>query len=368
MSKIMKVGLIGYRGMVGSVLLARMREEGDFANIDPIFFSTTDRGKSPPPVGSDTPLVQDPFNLKLLADCDVLISCQGGDYTRKIYPELKGKWRGYWIDASSLLRMQNDVIIPLDPVNLSQIQQGIDKGIKTFAGANCTVGLLLLSLHGLFKENLVDWISTMTYQAVSGAGASQMKELTSQVNFLNENTPYLKTSNALALEEKIGLSILDDSFPKQELLHPLAYNLLPWIDNPMENGQSREEWKGFAEANKILSLPKKIPIDGTCVRIPTLRCHCQAITIKLTKNTPLNELEKIIGTANDWTFVVPNTREDTLKYLTPLAVSRTLSIPIGRLRKMNLGEKYLNAFSVGDQLLWGAAEPLRRVLNIIKNH
>ncbi|MCY4524626.1 MAG: aspartate-semialdehyde dehydrogenase [Halobacteriovoraceae bacterium] len=366
MNKSMKLGLVGYRGMVGSVLLKRMLEEKDFLNIDPIFFSTTNKGNTAPNIGKDIPLVQDSFDLKLLEDCDIIINCQGKAYTHKIYSKLRRKWQGYWIDASSALRMQNNVILSLDPINLSHIQKGLKKGIKTFSGANCTVSLMLLALHGLFKENLVEWVSTMTYQAVSGAGAGQMKELAQQIKYLNNKISTENSSDPLKWEQQINHVLKENDFPQQELIHPLSYNLHPWIDDLLENGQSKEEWKGSAEGNKILCSPKTISIDGTCVRIPTLRCHCQAMTIKLTKNIPLNELTQIIDSANPWTFVVPNTKKETLKHLTPVAISNSLSIPVGRLRKMSMGNKFLNAFSVGDQLLWGAAEPLRRTFKIIQ--
>ena len=353
----MKLGFVGYRGMTGSVLLRRMMDEGDFNGWDTVFFSSLHQGKSPPfKLGKS--LVQSPWDINRLFDCDTIISCQGGEYTRKIHSKLRErKWQGFWLDTSSFLRTWSDAIIPLDPVNEELILDGIKRGIKSFAGANCTVSLMLLALHGLFKKDLVEWISNMTYQAVSGAGAIQMNQLYSDSKLLHE---HMDMDRSPLENERCMRSLSKDL--------SLVYNLRPWIDREEKNGQTKEEWKGSFEAGKILGLQTPIPIDGTCVRIPTLRSHCQGMTVKLKQDIPLDEVEEIISQANDWVKIIPNEKDKTQRFLSPMAVSETLFIHVGRLRKMTLGKKYLNAFVVGDQLLWGAAEPVRRVLGLIRNH
>lgn len=370
-----KVGFIGWRGMVGSVLMGRMREENDFAHIpEPVFFSTSNAGGKAPDIGgpeSEKPVAPlgDAFDVDALAELDAIISCQGGDYTKKIYPQLRGKgWKGYWIDAASSLRMEDDAIIVLDPVNRGVIDRGIDAGSKSFIGGNCTVSLMLMGLGGLFKENLVEWVSAQTYQAASGAGAKNMRELISQMGAIRDGVADELADPAgaiLDIDRKVAEAMRCGDFPTAEFGVPLAGSLLPWIDTQLENGQSREEWKAQAEANKILRTESTVPVDGTCVRIGAMRCHSQAFTVKLKKEVPIPEVEQLIGTANDWVRVVPNEREATLKQLTPTAVTGKLDIPVGRLRKLNMGPEYLSAFTVGDQLLWGAAEPLRRVLLIL---
>ncbi|MBN3143171.1 MULTISPECIES: aspartate-semialdehyde dehydrogenase [Pectobacterium] len=363
------VGFIGWRGMVGSVLMQRMVEERDFDVIHPVFFSTSQHGEPAPELGGHKGVLQDAYNIDALRALDIIITCQGGDYTNEVYPKLRESgWQGYWIDAASSLRMKDDAIIILDPVNHGVIQQGLDKGIKTFAGGNCTVSLMLMSLGGLFANNLVEWVSAATYQAASGGGARHMRELLAQMGSLHgEVAKELQdpASAILDIERKVTALTRSGSLPTDNFGVPLAGSLIPWIDKQLDNGQSREEWKGQAETNKILSTSSVIPVDGLCVRVGALRCHSQAFTIKLKKDVALPEIEQLLATHNDWVKVVPNDRDITMRELTPAAVTGTLSTPVGRLRKLNMGPEYLSAFTVGDQLLWGAAEPLRRMLRIL---
>ncbi len=367
-----KVGFIGWRGMVGSVLMSRMIEEGDFSEIEATFFSTSQVGAPAPSFAPNSPALQDAYSIDALSKMDILVSCQGGDYTGKIYSELrKSGYNGYWIDAASTLRMSPESVIVLDPVNLDIIKDAINKGGKTFIGGNCTVSLMLMALAGLFKRDLVEWLTSMTYQAASGAGAANVRELVQQMAVIGKEAEAALSDPAtsvLALDKVVSATIRDIGFPQQFFGAPLAGSLIPWIDKAMESGQTREEWKGTVETNKILGrLDNPVPIDGICVRVGSLRCHSQALTIKLKKNIPLDEIEQMIAEANQWVKVVPNEKEVTLKELSPAAVSGTLNVPIGRMHKMVLGEEYLTAFTVGDQLLWGAAEPLRRLLRIILN-
>ena len=365
-----RVGLIGWRGMVGSVLIERMKAERDFDLIEPLFFSTSQVGGAGPMIGKSVPPLKDAKNIDELRKMDVLISCQGGDYTSAIIPKLRSSdWTGYWIDAASTLRMADDAVIILDPVNLDVIQDALKKGVKNYIGGNCTVSLMLMGLGGLFKHNLVEWMTSMTYQAASGAGAQNMRELLQQMGALHLATKDLlkDPSSAILDIDRVASGIMrDERFPTEHFGVPLAGSLIPWIDKDLGNGQSREEWKGMAETNKILGRSQNpIPVDGICVRIGTMRCHSQALTIKLNRDVPLNEIEALLAAANPWVKVIPNQREDTIKELTPASVSGTLSVPVGRLRKLPMGGHYLAAFTVGDQLLWGAAEPLRRMLRIL---
>lgn len=362
----MKVGLVGWRGMVGSVLLQRMEEENDFAGIEPVFFSTSQAGR-PAPMNAGT--LKDASDLAELKKLDVIITCQGGDYTKAVHPELrKAGWQGYWIDAASTLRMEKDAVIVLDPVNRHVIDAALAQGQKDFIGGNCTVSLMLMALGGLFRANLVEWLSSMTYQAASGAGAPNMRELISQMGVLHGSVhDRLKdvASAILEIDRDVTAILRSDIMPKQEFGFPLAGNVLPWIDREVEDGQSREEWKGYAETNKILGTAEPIPIDGICVRVGAMRCHSQALTIKLKKDVPIADVESLIASDNQWVKLVPNTKAETLAQLTPVAVSGTLTVPIGRIRKMKMGPQYVQAFTCGDQLLWGAAEPLRRMLRIL---
>lgn len=363
------VGFVGWRGMVGSVLMERMVAEQDFSRIKPVFFTTSNVGGKGPEVGADTEPLKDAHNLDELAAMDVILSCQGGDYTKKVFEPLRVKgWNGYWIDAASALRMNDDAVVILDPVNLDVIEKALDQGVKNYVGGNCTVSLMLLAIGGLFKADLVEWVSAMTYQAASGAGAKNMRELISQMGVLHDSVEDLLADPASAIldiDRKIVAAQRSSDFPVAEFGAPLAGNLLPYIDSQLDDGQSREEWKAQAEANKILQTANNVPVDGTCVRIGAMRSHSQALTIKLKKDLPLADLEKIIADANPWVKVVPNTKEASMRDLTPAAVTGTLDIPVGRLRKMNMGGEYLNAFTVGDQLLWGAAEPVRRMLALL---
>ncbi|CAM4430806.1 aspartate-semialdehyde dehydrogenase [Vibrio astriarenae] len=366
----MRVGLVGWRGMVGSVLMQRMVEERDFDLIEPVFFSTSQVGIPAPNLGKEAGLLQDAFDIDALKQLDAVITCQGGSYTEKVYPALRqAGWKGYWIDAASTLRMANDSIITLDPVNLKQIQEGIHGGTNTFVGGNCTVSLMLMALGGLYEKGHVEWMSAMTYQAASGAGAKNMRELISQMGTIKESVATElanPASSILDIDKKVAETMRADSFPVDQFGVPLAGSLIPWIDVKRDNGQSKEEWKAGVEANKILGLQDSpVPIDGTCVRIGAMRCHAQALTIKLKQAIPMDEIEEMIGTHNDWVKVIPNERDITAQELTPAKVTGTLDIPVGRLRKMSMGDDFLNAFTVGDQLLWGAAEPLRRTLRII---
>ena len=368
----LKVGFIGWRGMVGSVLMERMRAEKDFDSIDATFFTTSNVGGKGPDVGQGVKTLLDARDIDALCKHDVLVSCQGGDYTTDVYPKLRSRgFGGYFIDAASTLRMSDDAVLILDPVNLPVIENGLRKGMKTYVGANCTVSLMLMAICGLFRANLVEWLSSMTYQAASGAGAANMRELALQMQHLGLVSKDLledPTSSALAIERAIGEALRSSNFPTQEFGAPLAASLIPWIDKPVEMGQTKEEWKGFVETNKILGTSTPIPVDGLCVRVGSMRCHAQGLTIKLKKNVPLDELEGLIKTSNDWVKFVPNEKSATLKELSPAAISGTLTVPIGRVRKMRLGEDFLTAFTVGDQLLWGAAEPLRRMLVLLRRH
>ena len=366
----MRVGFVGWRGMVGSVLMGRMKEEKDFNLIDPVFFTTSNKGGKGPDIGKDVPPLKDAKNLNELKAMEVLVSTQGGEYTSEIYPKLRAAgWKGYWIDAASTLRMEKDAILVLDPVNLKVIKDGLSKGIKNYIGGNCTVSLMLMALGGLYERGLIEWMSVMTYQAASGAGANNMRELLKQMGSIYNTAKELLDNPSgaiLDIDRKVSDHIRSDAYPKEFFGVPLAGSVIPWIDKQLDNGQSREEWKGQAETNKILGQESNpVPIDGTCVRIGAMRCHSQALTIKMTKNMPLDEITDIISKHNKWVKVVPNVREITIKELTPAAITGTLTVPIGRLRKMNMGPAFLNAFTCGDQLLWGAAEPLRRMLRII---
>jgi aspartate-semialdehyde dehydrogenase len=363
------VGFIGWRGMVGSVLMQRMTQERDFDAIRPVFFSTSQHGQAAPTFGGQQGTLQDAYDVDALSALDIIITCQGGDYTNEIYPKLRATgWQGYWIDAASSLRMQDDAIIILDPVNRELIQQGLDKGIKTFVGGNCTVSLMLMSLGGLFANDLVEWASVATYQAASGGGARHMRELLTQMGMLHADVAKElqdPASAILDIERKVTEATRSGKLPTDNFGVPLAGSLIPWIDKQLDNGQSREEWKGQAETNKILNSGLVIPVDGLCVRVGALRCHSQAFTLKLKKDVSLPEIEQMLATHNDWVRVIPNDRELTMRELTPAAVTGTLNTPVGRLRKLNMGPEYLSAFTVGDQLLWGAAEPLRRMLRIL---
>jgi len=366
----MRVGFVGWRGMVGSVLMGRMRGEKDFDLIDPVFFTTSNVGGKPPEVGKSAPPLKDARNIDGLKAMDAIVSCQGGDYTKEIFPKLRAAgWNGYWIDAASALRMDKDAIIILDPVNRTVISDGLAKGIKNYIGGNCTVSLMLIALGGLYERGLVEWMSAMTYQAASGAGANNMRELLVQMGSAHGSVKDLldnPSSAILDIDRTLAEHVRSDSYPSKFFGAPLACSLIPWIDVQLENGQSREEWKGQAETNKILGRENNpVPIDGICVRVGAMRCHSQALTIKLTKNVPLDEITGMIAAHNKWVKVVPNQRDITVRELTPAAVTGTLTVPVGRLRKMNMGPEYLAAFTCGDQLLWGAAEPLRRMLRIL---
>ncbi len=357
--------------MVGSVLMDRMREENDFAQIDePVFFTTSQTGQPGPDIGKPVPALKDANDIDALRQMDAVVTCQGGDYTKGVYAELrKSGWDGYWIDAASALRMADDAVIVLDPVNRAVIDQALADGKKDFIGGNCTVSLMLMAVGGLFNAGLVEWTTSMTYQAASGAGAKNMRELLSQMGVLRDSVAGLlavPASAILDIDRGVTECLRGGDYPIDNFGVPLAGSLIPWIDVALDNGQSKEEWKGYAETNKILGRgADPIPIDGTCVRVGAMRCHSQALTIKLTRDVPIGEIEQILDEANDWSQVVANDRELTLRELTPAKVTGTLGIPVGRLRKMNLGPEYLNAFTVGDQLLWGAAEPLRRMLGIL---
>jgi aspartate-semialdehyde dehydrogenase len=365
----LRVGLVGWRGMVGSVLLQRMREEEDFAGLEPIFFSTSNAGGASPKEGGDGKKLSNANDLRELAACQVLMSCQGGDYTTEFYgPLRKSGWKGYWIDAASTLRMSDDAVIILDPVNAEVIRNGLALGIRTFAGGNCTVSLMLMAVGGLFKARLVEWMTTMTYQAASGAGAAKMVELVKQMECLTDATRKTRSENALEVDRLVIQAQRASYLPTQEIGAPLAGSLIPWIDRDMPGGQTREEWKGMAESNKILGLDPPVPIDGICVRVGTMRCHSQGLCIKLTKDVPLRDVEQTLASSNPWVRVIPNDKESTLRCLAPTAVSGKLEIPIGRIHNLKLGLDFLGAFTVGDQLLWGAAEPLRRMLRILREH
>lgn len=369
------VGLVGWRGMVGSVLIDRMLQEKDFDLIEPIFFSTSNAGGKAPAIAKNETTLQDANDIQALAKCDIILTAQGGDYTKEVYPKLRvAGWSGHWIDAASALRMDNEAIIILDPVNRDVIDSALTKGGKVWVGGNCTVSLMMMAMGGLLKNGLVEWISAMTYQAASGAGAQNMRELLSQMGALHaavKDDLANPASAILDIDRKVAAALRDTSFPTQNFRNtPLAGSLIPWIDVPVEHGQSKEEWKGGAECNKILGNPAfrsagSIPIDGICVRISSMRCHSQGLTVKLKKDVPMDEIESILSQANDWVKVVPNVREISERELTPAAVTGTMTVPVGRLHKLAMGNDYLGAFTVGDQLLWGAAEPLRRMLRIL---
>ncbi|MDY4479546.1 MAG: aspartate-semialdehyde dehydrogenase [[Pasteurella] aerogenes] len=362
------VGFIGWRGMVGSVLMDRMVQENDFANINPVFFTTSQAGqKAPVFAGKEAGELKNAFDIEALKQLDVIVTCQGGDYTNEVYPKLKAAgWDGYWVDAASALRMEDDAIIVLDPVNQHVISEGLKKGIKTFVGGNCTVSLMLMAIGGLFERDLVEWVSVATYQAASGAGAKNMRELLVQMGQLEDSVKAEladPASSILEIERKVTAKMRAEDFPTENFGVALGGSLIPWIDKLLPSGQTKEEWKGYAETNKILGLSDNpIPVDGLCVRIGALRCHSQAFTIKLKQDLPLDEIEKILASHNEWVKVIPNDKETTLRELTPAKVTGTLSVPVGRLRKLAMGPEYLAAFTVGDQLLWGAAEPVRRIL------
>ncbi len=366
----LKVGFIGWRGMVGSVLMQRMMEENDFVLIEPQFFTTSQVGGKAPNIGKDSALLKDAMSIADLKAMDAIVSCQGGDYTSEIFPKLRAEgWAGHWIDAASTLRMEKDAVIILDPVNMHVIQDAYAHGNKNWVGGNCTVSLMLMALNGLFKANLVQWATSMTYQAASGAGAQNMRELLKQMgeaHFAASELLADPASAILDIDRTVAGTLRDDKFPTSNFGVPLAGSLIPWIDKDLGNGQSKEEWKGGVETNKILGCEANpIVIDGLCVRIGAMRCHSQALTIKLTKNVPLDEINQMLAEANQWAKVIPNERDASMRELTPAAVTGTLNTPVGRLRKLSMGDDYLSAFTVGDQLLWGAAEPLRRMLRIL---
>ena len=368
-------GLVGWRGMVGSVLLERMQAEGDFAHIEPVFFSTSNAGGAAPAMAKNEKTLKDAYDIEALKRCEIIITAQGGDYTTEVFPKLRAAgWKGHWIDAASTLRMKDDAVIVLDPVNMPVIKNALAHGGRNWIGGNCTVSCMLMGVGALYKAGLVEWMSTQTYQAASGGGAQHMRELLTQYGTLHTEVRDLlhdPASAILEIDRKVAETMRSDAFPKKNFRNtPLAGSLIPWIDVPVEHGQSKEEWKGGAECNKILGnpafrTPGSIPIDGLCVRIGAMRCHSQALTIKLKKDVPLDELTEIIAGANPWVKVVPNDREITERELTPTAVTGTLTVPVGRLHKMAMGPEYLGAFTIGDQLLWGAAEPLRRMLRIL---
>ncbi len=373
MSKL--VGLVGWRGMVGSVLMDRMVQEGDFDLIEPLFFSTSNAGGAAPAQAKNEATLKNAHDIAALSRCDIILTCQGGDYTKEVYPQLRSAgWKGHWIDAASALRMADQAVIILDPVNRAVIDQALAQGGRDWIGGNCTVSLMLMAMGGLFQHGLVEWVSAMTYQAASGAGAQNMRELLQQMGALHDAVKAELADPAsaiLEIDRKVAATLRSAQFPTEHFRHtPLAGSLIPWIDVPVEHGQSKEEWKGGAECNKILGHPPfraagSVPIDGLCVRVGAMRCHSQGLTVKLKKNVPLDEVHDILAQANDWVKVVPNEREITERELTPAAVTGTLTVPVGRLHKLAMGEEYLGAFTVGDQLLWGAAEPLRRMLRIL---
>ncbi|SFU33026.1 aspartate-semialdehyde dehydrogenase [Halomonas korlensis] len=367
----LKVGFIGWRGMVGSVLMQRMLDDGDFKGIEPIFFTTSQVGQAGPDVGVDVPPLQDAFDIESLKALDVVITCQGGDYTEKVYGDLRQSgWKGYWIDAASTLRMDEAATIVLDPVNRDVIDAQLARGARTFVGGNCTVSLMLMGLGGLFEADMIEWMTSMTYQAASGSGAKHMRELLNQMGGLRDSvtTELADPASAiLDIDRKVTAAMRAGEFPIDNFAAPLAGSLLPWIDKPMESGQSKEEWKASVETNKILGLQDNpIPIDGLCVRIGAMRSHSQAFTIKLRRDVPIDEIEDRLARHNDWVKVIPNDKDATIEGLTPSAVTGTLNVPVGRLRKLAMGGDYLTAFTVGDQLLWGAAEPLKRMLRILR--
>ena len=365
-----RVGLVGWRGMVGSVLMQRMQEENDLQIIEPIFFTTSQAGQAAPDFGADTPVLQDAHDINTLKTMDIIISCQGGDYTDRVYAPLRqAGWKGYWIDAASSLRMQDASVIILDPVNRGVIDQALAQGKTDFIGGNCTVSLMMLALGGLFAADQIEWMSAMTYQSASGGGARHMRELLKQMGYINQSVAGELANPASAIldiDRKVSAAINAGDNDASQFGAPLAGSLIPWIDSQLDNGQSREEWKAQAETNKILGRTNDIiPVDGLCVRVGAMRCHSQAFTIKMRQNVPMDEIEDMLTKANDWVKVIPNDRDMTMSELTPARVTGTMDVPVGRLRKLNMGPEYLSAFTVGDQLLWGAAEPLRRMLRIL---
>lgn len=366
----LKVGFVGWRGMVGSVLMQRMMQENDFADIEPQFFTTSQTGGAAPDIGKDSPALQDAKNIDALRQMDVVLTCQGGDYTSEVFPKLRAAgWNGHWIDAASTLRMEKDAVIVLDPVNMHVIQDAMANGGKNWIGGNCTVSLMLMALNGLFKADLVEWATSMTYQAASGAGAQNMRELIKQMGVIHASVADLLADPAsaiLQIDRTVAETLLSEQLPSAHFGVPLAGSLIPWIDKDLGNGQSKEEWKGGVETNKILGREANpMVIDGLCVRIGAMRCHSQALTIKLRQDVPMDEINQMLSEANEWARVVSNQREASMNELTPAAVTGTLTTPVGRLRKLAMGGEYLSAFTVGDQLLWGAAEPLRRMLRIL---
>ena len=367
-----RVGFVGWRGMVGSVLMQRMLQENDFANIDEaVFYTTSQVGQSGPDIGRDIPVLEDATDIESLKSMDAIVTCQGGDYTSQVYADLRNSgWKGYWIDAASTLRMQDHTVIVLDPVNRSVIDSALAAGNKDFIGGNCTVSLMMLGMAGLFEHNLIDWVSVMTYQAASGGGARHMRELISQMGSIHSSVAALLDdpgSAILEIDHKVTQQLRSSDYPSDQFGVPLAGSLIPWIDSQLDNGQSKEEWKGGVEANKILgNTDNNIPIDGLCVRIGAMRSHSQALTVKLKRDVPMDEIQQMLAESNEWVKVLPNDKEISMQQLSPAAVTGTLDIPVGRLRKMKMGKEYLAAFTVGDQLLWGAAEPLRRMLNILQ--
>jgi aspartate-semialdehyde dehydrogenase len=368
-----KIGIIGWRGMVGSVLLERMRVEKDFDLVEPTFFSTSQAGGAAPEIGRTLGRVEDANDIAALARLPILLSTQGGDYTVAVHSRLRAAgWQGYWIDAASTLRMDENAVIVLDPVNLPVMQAARERGMKDFIGGNCTVSLMLMAVSGLMRAGVVEWISAMTYQSASGAGAQYMRELLDQMGFLHQSASQsLRDAAAtiLDIDRAVSAGLSDPRFPKEQFEVPLAASLIPWIDKDLGNGQSREEWKAGAESNKIMGTTHKpVPVEGICVRVSAMRCHSQALTIKLTRDIPLPEIEALIAGGNSWVRVVRNDRDSSIKELSPAAVSGQLTVPIGRLRKLAMGGEYLSAFTVGDQLLWGAAEPLRRTMRFLLPH
>ena len=366
----MKIGIVGWRGMVGSVLMQRMGAERDFDHFEPVFFSTSQAGGTAPDVGRRVGPLKDASDIEALAACDAIVTCQGGDYTNSVHPRLRAAgWNGYWIDAASALRMKDDAVIILDPVNRDVIDAALRSGLRDFIGGNCTVSLMMMALGGLFRAGLIEWITSMTYQAASGAGAPNMRELLEQMGAAHASAASLlrdPASAILDIDRAVTDCLRGNSMPKSQFGAPLAGSLIPWIDKDLGNGQSREEWKGSAETNKILGRSANpIPVEGICVRIGAMRCHSQAMTIKLNRDLPLEEIERLIAGGNDWVRLVPNDRDSSIRDLSPASVSGTLEIPIGRVRKLAMGGEYLSAFTVGDQLLWGAAEPIRRMLRIL---
>ncbi len=370
----MKVGLVGWRGMVGSVLMDRMAAEKDFELFDSVFFSTSSAGGTAPKVARAEAKLKDAGDLAALASCDTIVTCQGGDYTGDVHPRLRAAgWNGYWIDAASSLRMKDHAVIILDPVNLPVIKGALARGVKDYIGGNCTVSLMMLGIDGLLKADLVEWVTAMTYQSASGAGAQNMRELLAQMGHAHASVRDLLADPAsaiLEIDRRVGAALLSDQLPKENFGVALAGSLIPWIDKDLGNGMSREEWKGGAEANKILGRPAmgqpgSLIVEGLCVRVGAMRCHSQALTIKLKKDLPVAEIESVLASANDWVRVIPNRREESIRELSPARVSGRMEIPIGRLRKLAMGGEYLSAFTIGDQLLWGAAEPLRRMLRVL---